>query len=486
MPIYNDRHFYTSSERRRRYSRFGAAGVFAAGRHLANLARQGYDRAQQHFINRGDPNRRSSVSSFSTLPPYTQSESGTSSSSNSMVKGSYGTYHSTSAGRFGATRPVRNDATMAMSRRGFVREQTRGGSVTDGNCVYLGHTSFPPDRSLYIACMALVRAVFLAADIDFESELDVIPPIPGIDALYLDWIDNTQTVNGQTFTWVVGTGTVADLAFQLFTHFKSALQTQARRSYRRLKLGAANANGLNFAALRVSFNLMNAKVRMLNTSYLKVQNSTTNTHGGTGDVADEEADNVNAIPLKGMAYFGKGTWTGLEPYQLLGTLGSSQATVPFEVAGHPEFGFMTMRGVNTSNGIATPRPYWNPPPAKQMQRCRGSSYVTLEPGCMKSDSLVCDINMYFNQFLGSIFINGYTSSGNSEATGLYGRSALGHYKLFALEKKIHSSQDNIVVRYECNQIIRASMYLPKASNSMVMNEIKYTQVFPAGTTLPPP
>lgn len=455
-PYYNH---YQALRRRSRASRGLAAGVFAVGNHVASLFRSREARREVQQSN------RSNTESSSTEPSSTMARSGS--------------YHSTSAGRFGPTRPVRSDATYSFAKKGFCHELTRGGSITDSNCVYVGHTDFPPDRTLFIACIAMVRQLFAQVDLDFEAEQDVIPPIPGVDAIYIDWIDNTQTVNGQTFTWVVGTGTLGDVGLQLFNFFKAGLQSQARRSYRRIKLGASNTQGIAVVGLRASFNLLTATVSILNSSYLKVQNSTVNNHGGTAtDDIDELADNVNSIPVKGNAYFGKGTWTGLEPYQLLGTLGSSQPTVPYEISGHPEFGLMIMRGASTSNSIPTQRPYYNPPPGKQMMRVSGCSHVTLEPGCMKSDSLVFNVSLPFNTFLYKVYVNGYMSLGNSQTTGLFSRSMMGHFKLFALEKKIHSTSDPIVLRYEMNQVIRAKVYLPKTASSMVWNEDKVQENFP--------
>nr|QXN75716.1 MAG: capsid protein [Virus sp.] len=403
---------------------------------------------------------------------------------NSMSVG--GSYESTSAGRLGPCRQGVSNATSAYSKQGFVREITVGGALQDNTCIYLGHSDLSTDSTLYQTCVALVRSFFKASGFDFQSVDDKIPPFTdGMNSLMIDWLDNSNTVQQQGFPWNDTTApfnaTPASVALALFDFFKAAISTNARRIYRRIFGYSTGGN----TRVRSTFNLASARISILNTSSLKVQNSSKSSYTPdgvyAGDIADESNDNINAVPLKGVSYFGKKTWTGLRPYQLLAndnTAATGRATVPLEILANPEDGFMTLRGPNSANWIATPLVYSNPPPPAHMMNVKNSGYVTLEPGCMKNDNLVFKFEGSLNTLLAHIVDAGQYSMSNAT---LYSRSSLGHFKLFAFEKKLHSTADPIVLRYEINKILRAKCYLPKESMSLVRSDVKGVRNY-----LPPP
>jgi hypothetical protein len=404
---------------------------------------------------------------------------------NSMSVG--GTFESTSAGRLGPCRQSVSNATSAFSKQGFVREITVGGALSDTACVYLGHSDLSVDSTLFQVCCAVVRSFFKTAGFDFQNVNDKIPPFTdGMNAFMIEWLDNSNTVQQQTFVWndtaAPFNDTPGTLALTLLNFFKAAISTNARRIYRRIYGYSSGGN----TRVRASFNLAGARISVLNTSSLKVQNSSKSSHtssgiAGPGDIADESNDNINAVPLKGVSYFGKKTWTGLRPYQLIAndnTAATGRALMPLEILANPEDGFMTLRGPNSADWIATPSVYTNPPPPAQMMNCKNSGYVTLEPGCMKNDNLVFKFEGSLNTFLGHIVDAGQYSMSNAT---LYSRSSLGHFKLFAFEKKLHSTTDPIFLRYEINKILRAKCFLPKEAMSLVQSDYKAIRNY-----LPPP
>lgn len=389
-----------------------------------------------------------------------------------------GSFASTSAGRFGPARRVHGNATSRYASRGFCREYTNGGVVTDDNCAYLGHGDLPIDETQYNVCVAVIRSLFRNAQFDLESLSDVIPPLTdGITRIGLEWIDRTNTVvsaqdvSPGTLDWTEGTDTLGAVALKLYNFMRSAIVAESGRDYRRIYLASTGGNTRIYG----TYNLASCRISILNTSQLKIQNSTINKHGGAGDVEDEDRESVNSIPLKGMAYFGKRTWTGVKPYQLLSagvTSATGKATVPREIAVHPITGFMTLRGNASSGGTAAAGPYLSPPPPTHMMNVEGQQYITLEPGCMKMDALVFKWQGSFNSFWNSIAINGYYSTDAPDTNGIYSRSNLGHWKLFAFEKKLHSTTDKVTLRYENNTIIRTQCYLPKVATAMVFNDTR--------------
>lgn len=471
-PNYN--HFRNQRSIRRR-SLGVATGIYSIGTQLYNTfytdrdsrpsrqeyySNQEHSRYLQHRQNRSSYNVQSSSSSSDPE----------SSIVSEMARGSYGTYHSTSAGRFGPTRRARYDATASYAKKGFSRELTVGGRVVDSNCVYLGHTPHAVDTTFYQVIVSLLRSLFNIMDIDIEWQDSYIPRlIDGEDQIRIDWIDNSNTVQNQAFQLLAGPTyrTLNQVALDIYVYLKTNIRDQGRRSYRRIYVVNTGGDG----TVRLSCNLLKAQVDIFNSSYLKIQNSTESSHGETPDDSDELQTSVNALPLKGMAYFGKGTYTGLDAYSYLLTRGDAAATVPTEITAHPDNGFLTLRGQNTDAGIVSPQVYFNPPPAKQMIKVSGASHVTLEPGCLKSDALTFRFKGYFNQYLYSLYCNGYIST-TPLAGGLFSRSNLGAFKLFALEKKINATTDKIKVNYELNQVVRCRVFLPKMANSMVISNDK--------------
>jgi hypothetical protein len=319
-----------------------------------------------------------------------------------------------------------------------------------------------------------VRSFFRCAGFDFESIEDVIPPFSdGMNAIMIEWLDNTGTVQQNPFTWNDVTApfvvTVKSLADSLFTHFQDSIRLQSRRQYRRIFGYNTNGN----TRIRATYNLAAAKVSVLNTSSLKIQNSSASTHGATGDVVpgdveDEDSENINALPLKGVMYMGKGTYTGLRPYAMTtndNTMATARAIMGYELVGDPQNGFMTMRAPGSDTGATLQRFYANPPPASQMTRVIGTGNVGLEPGDLKSDTLVFRFEGTLNMFLAHIIDAGQVSN----VANLFSRSSLGHFKLFGFEKKLHSTRDKILVRYEVNKILRAKVFIPRESPSLVHN-----------------
>jgi len=339
----------------------------------------------------------------------------------------------------------------------------------------LGHCDLTIDTTLYQACQALVRAFFRASGFDFENKDDIIPPFTdGMNGFVIEWLDNTNTVNQKSFPWSDTappfTATPGTIASSVYTWLKQGLQDQSRRQYRRMFGYNSTANN----RVRRTFNLAGCKFDLCNTSSLKIQNSSqTQTTPGTTVPEDENTTTVNAVPLKGVAYYGAGTWTGLRPYSLTDSTqsaGSGTAAYPREISAYPEDGLMTMRQANSLYHLPTPQVYTNPPPGAQMQNVKSTGYVSLEPGAMKTDTLMFNWTGNLNQLLASIIINGQGTMDYS--TGQFSKSKMGHFKLFAFEKKLNSTNDQIFMRFEVNQKLRAQCFLKTENMSLVQCDPK--------------
>lgn len=381
------------------------------------------------------------------------------------------TSHTTSAGRFPHSKRLAITHNDRYCKKGFVEDWTTGGRVQDPDCVYVGHTDYPCDRVLFVVCESLVRSIFRHLDIDLETVDSVVPFISGVNNISIEWIDGTNTAVLQDISLLNGSlnKTVDQLAANLFSLFRDAIASNGRRFYQRLRVTDGTGNN---STTRLMLNLANAMVDVDNASYLKVQNSTQSATAGGGN---NDSDDINAVPLEGFSYFGRGCYTGFKPYANIGTGQDVAGGLAPQIVGDFDRGLMVLRTPNSpdTTPLVTPTVYKNPPPASTMLNVKGSSLVSLEPGNIKTDSLKCGYHMKFNQFLQRNYIAGYASAGNPRQFGQYARSLQGHFKVFALEKKLYSNnQDAVQVRYEIQQFLRASVYLPKATVSAVVNKNK--------------
>lgn len=377
------------------------------------------------------------------------------------------TTHTSSAGSFAKGKRLPLTLNSAYSKSGFVQDWTVGGRVQDPDCVYIGHTDVPCDTTLFTVCAAMTRSICRLVDLDVEDENSVIPFVTDWRYITIIWIDSSNTPNSHQIDIQADPSTTVDyVASQLFSFFRSGISSNSKRTYQRLILTDTAGTG---SAARVSLNLFNSTVDFCNTSYLKVQNSTQSAASGGGNT---DTDDVNAVPLEGFSYFGKGNYTGLKPYTISSKNADNPGLIPYEITSDSDRGLMVFRRANAAPSLyqETTQPYKNPPPARQMKNVSRSGFASLEPGNIKTDKIETQVKMKLNQFLQSIYVPGWVNTVNPNDFGQYNRSRLGHFKLFALEKKLYSNnQDQVQVRYEIQQFIRARVYLPKHSEAMVRN-----------------
>lgn len=381
--------------------------------------------------------------------------------------GSAAIHHSTSAGQFKHSNYIPRTLSAVYSKKGFVWDTTIGGNVTDANCIYIGHSCYPADRTLYVVLLALIRSLLRNVMQDLENVDSIIQTAVGFNNCRIEWVDGTNTSNGQDFS-LSANPTVAAFANTLYAFFRGAIASNGRRYYTRIAL--TNGTGAP-SNLFCQFNMAATKVQVGNSSYLKVQNCTLPADG----LAPTEGD-TTSCPIEGFSYFGKGNFTGLKEYINNAAAGDGQGFVPLEIQADPNIGVMTLRAANANInlGVAAPKEYANPPVAQNMKNVTGSAFNTLEPGTMKTDTLKCSYTMTFNQFLQGNYLNGYADTVDPSVAGQANRSRRGYFKLFALEKKLFSvmTGDPVNIRYEVNQFIRASVYIPRAVSSIQNNDPK--------------
>lgn len=423
--------------------------------------------AFRRWASRAVANREARVAQYDRRPSIATSRGNMSALEDSQYgrpTGGVPIHHSTSGGRFARGRGVPRTKTSQYAAQGFCEDLTIGGRIQDPDCVYVGHSSWACDRTFVVVCMALVRTMLKHVNVDVETATSVLPFITGVDTITISWIDSSNTVASQAFPYSPGAGdTVDTLGVTLYSFFRSAIYSNAKRFYQRLVMHSGDV-------VRVMLNLATAKIDVCNTSYLKVQNSTQSAESGGGG---NDSEDIAAVPLQGFSYFGRGNFTGIKEYEIRSKTLTVVPTVPLELNTDSQNGLITLRAANTTGRADAGPLYGNPPNASEMKNTSSSAYTTLEPGVIKTDKLEDQHRMSFNQFLYKNYIAGYVSVDDTGNFGQYSRSMMGHFKVFALEKKLYSNnQDQVQVRYEHNQFIRARVYLRRESHSLQRNLTK--------------
>lgn len=445
----------------RRFHPYGSVANHLALRSAARIARRAFQTWRTRTAENQIARQYDQAQSETTTAGRLSELMSTSSSSGRRLTGGVPIHHSTSGGRFAKGRGVPKTLSAEYCLQGFAYDSTTGGRVQDGDCVYIGHTSWPADRVLYTVCLAFVRAMLRHCDVDIETIDSVLPFVTGVDTITIEWLDSSNTVVTEDHPYSPGASdTVGTLAITLFTLFRGAIFANAKRYYQRLVLKTGDT-------VRVMLNLATAKVDICNTSYLKVQNSTQSAESGGGG---NDSEDIAAVPLQGFSYFGRGNFTGLKPYSLTTKNTATGSFIAPELNSDATRGLITLRAPNGTGRTDSGFYYSNPPPAAEMKNCSSSAFVALEPGVMKTDKLEDCHKMTLNQFLYKNYIAGYVTANDSGSNGQWSRSMLGHFKVFALEKKLYSNnQDQVQIRYEVNHFVRARVMLRKQSHSLQQN-----------------
>lgn len=304
-----------------------------------------------------------------------------------------------------------------------------GHVVSTSSCMYIGHASCPTrvaKRSLWRALtkMILMRANKLNVDWnDVPVECNVG------DTFVVEYrvtMDPAAALASSVVTYAAGL-TQDQIALQFHANFEafSSQFTINKMSYRPNNAGVGNV---------VVF-LNNAEIELDVFSQFKVQNQTVTLS------ADNEADDVNNVPLIGKSYEGRGTGT---KYQV-----ERFASIPFIC--DPAYGVIEKAG--TTNDLA------EPPSAKMFQQVTKSGKASLAPGEIKTSTIRYQKRLGLQNFITLIY------DLQTDFAPKYKLKHLGEFKFYAFEKQIDSlvaaPENNIRIAYE-HDLKFAAMIIPHA------------------------
>lgn len=343
-------------------------------------------------------------------------------------------------GRF-RKRRVKEGLLTKMAKNGVTGTIEQGGQLPDGNCVYIGHTTAATWTMAKAATLAVLRKLFQLTKLDIQR-VDEPMPVAGtwvLQVQYVNPIDNSAEIYSQNITSGDSMEGLANTLAVEFAKRANASPIVSGYRWKAQNIQLVDGNGAPMAR----YDLYGAKITFFATSALKVQNSSFITNAGDED--DDNALNVNNVPLVGKGYYGIGAgmfWKGRQ----VGATPEVASAVNFDFTGNPQHGLIAAKaGVQT--GLQ------EPPLAKLFQNVKGCSGNMLQPGHIKKDIINYKCVKYFNKYFEDLRLVPVTEWSivalNSNDT-VDTRCYAGKFRVYALEKQIHSTTDSINVRAEVN------------------------------------
>jgi len=394
-------------------------------------------------------------------------------SSKSAAKSSGTVRQATSRGRFSRAKRAprrrrkfsRKFSRKSASLHGEAWHTTHGasstvevsGTVADRDCVYIGHAPYIPAEITRVVVYALLRRLYYKAfEYDAVNLKDIIP-YRNQDSLghtIKIWFSAAADINNiQNYTYVIPTNQtlvqVADLMNSLFRD-SSTGDAGAWQNARLLYISLEDTDTGN---MKARVNLIGLMLETHCVSTLKIQNQTTT------NSTDNEADDVNNVPLIGKMYRLKGTCPQPTDVNMsaMGIVGGING--------------MTIVTANSFTGQQY-EAWKEPPVGKVFANCRGTSAINLPPGTIKTDVVVMKKKMQFEVFLKQLH-NRNVNINDSQ----YG-NRIANSNMFAMEKMISlAGSDNIKTIYECNKLMCATVFEKHRPSALQKTDfVSYSQV----------
>lgn len=379
------------------------------------------------------------------------------------------------AGKF-SKRKLTEPMITKCAKKGFAGTIEQGGSISDAHCVYIGHSTCATATMAFSGAIALLRAALSSIDLDVQSPDDNLP-LTGTWTIRIQYVNPTDATAEVYTTTMSSANSLNQIGRTLAVEFARRANIAPIASGFRWKANSLTLTDGN-GAIMLSRDLSKTTITFYGSSSLKVQNASHVVT--TGDEDDNSADDVNNVPLVGKGYYGNGAgmyWRS----RWYGTDGTSNAAA---IAGHgtlleAQYNFYG----NAEHGLIAAKAgdalVLQEPPLKShfanVTKTTGGQMI--QPGMIKSSTLTTTKTLTFNKFWESLRITPVTewTAGTLESNGTsQTKCTIGRYHTFALEKQLHSSTDNIVVRAEVNYKYGAFCTLKKhrvATHKVVIKNV---------------
>jgi len=338
------------------------------------------------------------------------------------TKGKGGAKASTSSGFFGTgSKVTKKSKTFKVLSTGISHTSETGKLVTSDHCRYIGHATWCSGSIMLYTCIAVIKQIFVKAGRNITSIDSTISDATTDNISFIYRLDDDP--GSAESTVVVGNVASYPTLRLMGAELMIALNTIAWTTSTRVIELRYNALSGTHVYDSVIYQMETAKVTLDIKSTLKIQNRSSNT--------DNEADDVDNVPLYGKQYGGNGNGV----LKKGGTFGNQ----PF--LADDTYGVMTRDGNTTDTR--------EPMIPETFTYCKTSAKAKLEPGEIKTSTLTYNKVHMFNPLITELQIG--VASAVSDRTGR------GTFRLFAFEKMLEVYPTTIIpieVAFECNQNLK--------------------------------
>ena len=328
------------------------------------------------------------------------------------------------------------------------------GTITDGDCVYIGHSSMAPTELLRVTVYALMRKLYIeATGWDGDNLKSIIPyrmtatnaQVSDGHKVVVKYVDNLALNTKNQYVLPVSdpSQTLESIGNLMANWFFSFSSQEGIWKDTRLLWIAIIDDGTGF--MRAHIDLTSAKVDVYTKSELKIQNCTIPETGATTE------DNVLNQPLVGRSY----RFNSYLPQ-------SADDDQNYIDALDQETGVTTWRANHPSGQQY--ETWKEPPPSKAFVNCAGSTQLRLEPGHIKMHTNSTRKTMGFENLLIALAVR--PGNNNQRST------RVGEHDLFALERVLQiAGVLPIKLIYECNIMTCATVSTRK--RHAIMQRVTY-------------
>lgn len=301
-------------------------------------------------------------------------------------------------------------------------------------CSYIGHATCPSSQVLEVFTQSLVKLLAERMGVDIV-DLAAFAPVVAGDIFRIEWQTIGGLSSGANYT-VPGAVTWAAIADAIRSLMVANLTDNTSPSLL-LFLPINPAVGAVAAFSRVYLNLRTMKIRVMAKSTLKLQNRSKNTTA----VGEDQADEVDNVPIYGKSYEGRGCGTQV------GFQGSADLFAD------------KVRGfIYTNIGGSTTSPMREPPMPNIFTNVNKSGKMHLDPSEIKTSVLTHSVTMTLNKFIMAFIVNDDQHS-------------VGKFRFFAMEKMIETVSTvadviPITIGFELNSRIAVKVITKKTNNTI--------------------
>lgn len=335
-------------------------------------------------------------------------------------------------------------------KKGAVYINETYGSIADPDICYIGQSTYNLNCIAQAIGIAIIRKLFrMSLKIDVASAYEVLPlvtvaPTSGAgDAFQIVyWCENAAGTPSSYAHPVGADATLYSIANSIQDGFglvRDGIQGNLSNA-NPVNLKFIYLYEINNARLVGRLEMRKEKLSLAMSSHMVLQNRTKSA------TASESTTQVDVQPLKGPVYqFSSGVPKLKSTYGIPANNAFLNVTVD---------GLILVRGVQIppAGGVS-----WKEPLVKgALQSVVKSGYTRLNPGALKSMTIGCDLNGYFETIL-------FKLRSTRDATTI--SNSYGKSQLVMFEEELNSgSGNNITLSYECQHICGAELITSFSSN----------------------